>query len=227
MTSEEKRVVPWTVNPVRVRLGALALGVSGVLFVLYPAIRPFSDEASLQGAQAFASPQWILAHILAILAFMLMALGLLGLYLSVQETPVDRFAFWGLVLSWIGVSLTLPFYGAEVFGLHAIGQEAIRQQNAAVLDLANQIRFGPGFTVIIAGLLLLAVGAILIGIAIWKSSRVPKWSGVPFALGIALYIPQFVGSQPIRVAHGVLLGAGCLWIAAGMWQGTHTTGAQP
>jgi hypothetical protein len=34
----------------RVRLGALALAVAGVLFVLYPAIRPYSDETSLEGA---------------------------------------------------------------------------------------------------------------------------------------------------------------------------------
>jgi hypothetical protein len=39
----------------RVRLGALSLAVSGILFVLYPLLRPFSEESSLQGAEAFAS----------------------------------------------------------------------------------------------------------------------------------------------------------------------------
>jgi hypothetical protein len=105
-----------------------------------------------------------------------------------------------------------------VFGLHAIGQEAIRQQSAALLELANQVRFGPGFTIIIIGLLSLAVGAILVATALWKANDFKKWSGIPFALGFALYIPQYVASQPIRVAHGLLIAVGCLWIAAGMWQ---------
>jgi hypothetical protein len=209
-------------NTARVRLAALSLVVAGILFVLYPAIRPFSDEASLQGAAAFASPAWIAAHVMAILGFILMTLALFGLYLTLQATTAERSALWGLVLSWIGVGLTLPFYGAEVFGLHAIGQAALSQNEAAVLDLANQVRFGPGFYMIIAGLLLLAAGGIVIAIAIWKSDRLPKWSGIPFALGFLLYIPQFAASQPIRVAHGLLIAAGCLWIAVGMWQkGSH------
>ena len=213
-------------SAVRVRLAALCLAVSGVLFVLYPAIRPFSDEASLQGARAFASPQWILAHVLAILGFILMTLALLGLYFILQKTSVERTTLWGLILSWIGVGLTLPFYGAEVFGLHAIGQAALNQNNVALLDLANQVRFGPGFYVIITGLLLLAIGGIMVAVAIWKSKLLPKWSGVPFALGFALYIPQYVATQPIRVVHGLLIAAGCLWIAIGMLQQTNPKGAR-
>jgi hypothetical protein len=48
-----------------------------MLFVLYPAIRPFSDETSLQGAEAFASNAWIVAHVLAVLGFILLSLGVL------------------------------------------------------------------------------------------------------------------------------------------------------
>jgi hypothetical protein len=222
---ENKSGVARSVDVSSLHLAALSLSISGILFVLYPAMRPFSDEASLQGAQAFASPQWILAHTLAILGFILMTLGLLGLYFTLQKTKVERLTLWGLVLSWLGVGLTLPFYGAEVFGLHAIGQAAVNQNNAALLDLANQVRFGPGFYVILAGLLLLAVGAIIVAVAIWKSQFLPKWSGVPFALGFALYIPQYAATQPVRVAHGLLIAAGCLWIAIGIWQRSNPEGA--
>lgn len=216
--STNKHLRTRSANAVRVRFGALAMAVAGILFVLYPAIRPFSDETSLQGATAFASTAWILAHTLAILGFILLAWGIFNLYTMLRGTEVGRSMFWGLGLSWLGVGLTLPFYGAEVFGLHAIGQAALNQQNAALLDLANQVRFGPGFTIIIIGLLSLAVGAILVAAAIWKSNDLPKWSGVPFALGFALYIPQYAASQPIRVAHGLLIAIGCIWIAAAMWQ---------
>jgi hypothetical protein len=208
--------MPQSTNASRVRLGAVSLAVSGILFVLYPVLRPFSDESSLQGAEAFASTAWILAHLLAVVGFILLALGLLGLHIALQNTAVERLAFLALVLSWIGVGLTLPYYGAEVFGLHAIGQEAVRQHSSALLALADTVRFGPGFIVIIVGLLLLAVGAILVAIAVWQSGTLSRWSGIPLALGFVLYLPQFLGTQPIRVAHGLAVTLGCIWIAFGM-----------
>jgi hypothetical protein len=110
-------------NVLRIRLAAISLALSGIFFVLYPAIRPFSDEASLQGAEAFGSFSWVLAHSLAMVTFVLLVLGLLGLYVRRQETAAERRAIQALVLSWIGIGLTLPYYGAETFGLHAIGQE--------------------------------------------------------------------------------------------------------
>lgn len=207
-----------TTRASHIRLGAVSLAVAGVLFILYPAIRPFSDETSLQAAQAFASPAWTVAHMLAMVAFTLVALGLFGLYLALQEGAAERRAFWAFVLSLLGIGLTLPYYGGETYGLRAIGEEAIKEQNAALVGLAEVVRSGPGEIMFAVGLLLLAVGAILTAAAIWKSGALAKWSGIPFALGFALYIPQFFGTQPIRVAHGVLVAIGCLWIAVGMWR---------
>lgn len=202
----------------RIRLGAVCLAVAGILFILYPAIRPFSDETSLQGAQAFASPAWILAHMLAMVGFALVEVGLIGVYLALQDSGPEGWAFWALVVSVVGIGLTLPFYGGEAFGLHAIGQQALNEQNAALVSLANVVRTGPGLIMFLVGLLLLAIGALLAAIAIWRSGALARWSGVPFALGFALYIPQFFGSQPIRVAHGVLVAIGCVWIAVSMWR---------
>jgi hypothetical protein len=168
----------------------------------------------LAGAEAFASTNWVVAHLLAVAGFTLLALGVLGLYLLLQAAAVDRVTYWALVVTWIGVALTLPYYGAEVFGLRAIGQEAIKQQSTAVMALADSVRYGPGIVVFGAGLALLAVGAV--AVAVWRSGSLSRWSGIPLAVGFALYIPQFFGSQPIRVAHGVLVAVGCVWIAVGM-----------
>jgi len=209
----------------RVRLGAASFAIAGVLFVLYPAIRPFSDETSLQGATAFASTAWILAHMLAMVGFTLVMLGLLGLYLALRASGAERMAFWALAVGVLAVGLLLPFYGAEAFGLHAIGQEALRQHSLALVGLANVVRSGPELIMFLLGLVLLAVSAIIVAATIWRSGTFAKWSGVPFAAGFALYIPQFFGTQPIRVAHGLLTGAGCLWIAAGMWRQSRQTSA--
>ncbi|MBA9028909.1 hypothetical protein [Peribacillus huizhouensis] len=202
----------------QMRLSASTLVISGILFVLYPTIRPFSDETSLQGASAFASTDWLLAHILAIVAFTLLPLGLLGLHHSLQGTAVNSLASWAVVMCLIGIGLTLPFYGGETFGLHAIGKEAIRQQAASLVSLATVVRSGAGLAMFLVGLLLLAIAAIILAIVIWRSGRYPKWSGIPFAFGMGLYIPQFFGGHPLRIAHGILVAIGCLWIAVGLWR---------
>jgi hypothetical protein len=202
----------------RIHFGACALVISGILFVIYPTLRPFSDEASLQGAAAFGSGAWLVSHMLAIVAFTFLPLGLLGLQRSLLGTTAERLLFVAVVLSMIGTGFTLPFYGGEAYGLHALGQEALRQHSAAPLGLAEVIRSGPGLAMFLAGLLLLAASAIATATALWRSGRYPKASGVPFAVGMSLYIPQFFGTQPVRIAHGLLVAVGCVWIAACLWQ---------
>src|SRR5215203_5193693 len=108
---------------------------------------------------------------LAMVAFTLLPLGLLGLHYMLQETAVERLGFWAIVLSWIGIGLTLPYYGGEAYGLHAIGQEALRRQSANLMSLADVVRSGPGLVMFAAGLLLLAVAAITVAVAVWRSDR--------------------------------------------------------
>ncbi|MHC0039741.1 hypothetical protein [Pseudoneobacillus sp. C159] len=200
------------------RFSAICFVISGILFVLYPAIRPFSDETSLEGANAFASTEWLVAHTFAIVAFTLLHLGLLGLHNSLKNTALKSLSFSAVVFLLLGIGLTLPFYGGETYGLRAIGLEAIAQQNVALVSLANVVRSGPGLIMFLIGLLLLAIASIIVAITIWRSGSYHKWSGIPFALGISLFIPQFFGGQPLRVAHGFIVGLGCLLIAIGLWR---------
>jgi len=197
---------------------ALCLVISGILFVIYPAIRPFSDESTLEGASAFASTEWLIAHIFAIIAFTLLPLGLLGLHNSLKGTTLKSLAYSMVLLCIFGIGLTLPFYGGESYGLHAIGQEAMKRHSADLVSIANVVRSGPGLILFAIGLLFLAASSIIVSITIWRSERFHKWSGIPFALGISLYIPQFFAGQPLRVAHGFLVFIGCLLIGVSLWR---------
>ena len=188
--------------------------LTGVCFALYPALRPFSDEKSLDGARAFASSRWVVAHSLGIAAFILLAVGLFAVYEQIKDTTANRTARSGLLLSWIGVGLVLPYYGAEVFGLHAAGQQGLTTGDTGTFDtLIHAIRWETGIWFIIAGLLLLAAGMITFAVAVWRSAALPRWSAIPLAALTALYIPQFAASQPIRVAYGIMLAGACLTLA--------------
>ncbi len=193
---------------------AAAFVLSGLFFLLYPAIRPFSSEVGLDGARAFGSASWVVAHSLGIGAFILLGLGSLGLYLRLQATAVGGRMLAALTLIWIGVGLTLPYYGAEVFGLHAVGQRALAQnQPGLVKPLTHAIRWEAGIYFILLGLVLLALAAILVALAVWRSGTLNRWSAVPLAAGLLLYIPQFSGPQALRIAHGTLMLIGCCWLA--------------
>lgn len=201
----------------RVRGLAAMLAIAGLLFVIYPALRPFSDESSLEGAAAFASSEWLLSHIIAIFGFILLPLGLWGLQMLLEDSQAKRLMFQSFVLAMFGTGLILPFYGAEVFGLYAIGQEALRLQNAELMNIANDVRFGFGFIMIVIGLLMLAISLIMAAISIWRTGILSKTSGIPLALGMLLYLPQYMATQPLRVTHGAIMTLGCVWLAIELW----------
>jgi hypothetical protein len=207
-------------EPVTRRSGAVFMALAGASFLLYPAVRPYGDETTLDGARGMASSAWIAAHLFAVAGFILLALSLQALYAVLRPTTGGPLAARALVVTWLGVGLTLPYYGVEVFGAHVIAQRAVATGDAGVLDMVNEFRFNPAAIALFAsGLLLLAVGMVLAAIAIWRSQLLPRWSGVPAAIGFALFIPQFFASAEVRIAHGAVIAAGCAWLAATLWRG--------
>jgi hypothetical protein len=165
------------------------LVAAGVLFAVYPLVRPWGDSTPEGAAAAFGSPFWLVAHLAAVAAFVLVGAG--GL-----PTRAAR-------ITWVaGTALVLPYYGAEAFALHALAGEP------NVAALAEQIRMGATqMTVFGAGLGLLAVAGVLTVIAVGRA-------GVVFAAGTVLFLPQFFADPALRIAHGVLLAIGCLILAA-------------
>ncbi|MEV0270017.1 MAG: hypothetical protein HOV71_11405 [Hamadaea sp.] len=197
----------------RNRLAAVALAVSGVLFFLYPALRPWADESTAAGAlHAMGSPWWVATHLFAMIGFILVPLALFR---------VDKTA---AVLMWIGAGLTLPYYGAEDFALNTLAGKVKDGQSLDLLDLSDSIRFHPAaVATFFVGLLLLGVGAVWAAVAVWRrralpNPSLPKLSGLLFGAGFALFIPQFFTGEAVRIGHGVLMLAGCVWLAVALWR---------
>jgi hypothetical protein len=209
-----------TTSRTRTRLGALCFAIAAAMFVLYPAVRPWTDESTVDGAMsAMASNAWVASHLFAIIGFILVPLGLLALWGVVRSSRVEGVALAAAVTSWIGAGLTLPYYGAEDFGLHAVAVKAAAGEPIDFLGVVDGFRFHPvAATLFGLGLATLAVGAILAAVAVWRSAVLPKYSGVPFALGFALFIPQFFSTPAVRISHGVLVGIGCAWLALVLWR---------
>ena len=190
------------------RRGALPFAAAGVLFVLYPVLRPWADQEPAGMPAAFASPAWPIAHLSAVAGFVLVGFGLL----AVRDRFPGRAARAALGLWAVGAAMTIAYYGAETFALSALsGQPGLPA-------LADAVRMGTvQMAVFGVGLIALAVAAVVL-VAVLRAPA------VPFALGMVLFLPQFFTEPPVRIAHGVLLGAGCLLLAAQAWASATSVG---
>jgi hypothetical protein len=179
-------------------VAALLTGAA-ILFVAYPVLRPYSTEQGLDGARAFGSNLWVAAHTCGMFAF---------LGLAAATVPLRT----GNRLILPAVALLLPYYGAEAFGLHAIGNAALRLDQPGLTSVVDQVRDNPvALTMFGAGWILLAVGGIALGIGLWR--RGGRVGAVVTAVGLVLYLPQFYGPPWVRIAHGCLLAVGLLLVA--------------
>jgi hypothetical protein len=190
--------------------------MSALLLGAFPLVRPFGDRSPnpIMVAETLASAPWLVSHIMGALGFVLLPIGVFGLSIYLRDSPGDRRAAQGLGLIWLGVGLFLPIFGTEAFALRAIGTQALDQSSTDLLVLAHSIRMGPQFGFLVSGLSLLAAGAALTGVAIWKAGTLPKWSGVLFAIGLVFFFPLF--PQLVRVVDGLLTGIGGVSVALSM-----------
>ncbi len=204
----------------RIRLGALCLLVAAVMFVLYPALRPWADESTVEGAvDAMSSGAWVASHAFAMVGFTLVGLGMLSLWGAVRSTRAERVGLATVVTGWVGAGLTLPYYGAEDFGLHEVAAKAAAGESVDVLGLAENVRYNPvAITFFGIGLVTLAASGVLAAVTVARSDRLPRWSGLVFAVGYVLFLPQFFAPAPVRIAHGVVLGVGLAWLGLALWR---------
>jgi hypothetical protein len=204
------------------RSGIATIAAAGALFVAYAVLRPYSGPAPMEAAHAFAAPAWPIAHLAAVMGFGLLPFGLLGLRTRIE----GAWATAAAATTAAGSVLVLPYYGAEAYALHAVGQHVEATGDAASFALVDMIRNGTLQIALFAlGLLLVAIGTVLAAVAVWRSGTMPRWAAVPLAAGFLLFLPQFYAPPAMRIAHGVLLAAACAVLAATMRRGGRWAGS--
>jgi len=192
---------------------AVAFAVAGAGFVVYPALRPYSDEVTLAGAEAMSSTAWVLAHCVGMLAFLALTVAVWSLRRTAPGLR-QRPAAVAAVLTWLGVSLVLPYYGGETFALQVIAERAATEADPGLLELADAFRYQPvAITTFGAGLLTLAAAGVALAAALRDAGTLGRAGGLLAGLGLVLYLPQFFVAPAGRIGHGVLLAVGCAVLA--------------
>ena len=206
----------------RRHLGALALGVAALLFMVFPLIRPFFplDPTAPAATLTVASPvltsaPWVVSHLLCTCAFVLLLYGMQTLHVCLMPSQAEGRALRAMGVGVAGIALILPMLGVETFMLPIIGKLYL-EGHTAIAPAVRMIYLGPAMVVFLLGLVLLAVGAIGFARAIWQSAVLPKWAGIVWATGLTLWFPPF--PRPVRIVDGLLIGIGGAWLAWDLWR---------
>jgi hypothetical protein len=176
----------------------------------------FSPALADVASGALASSSWIAAHLALLVAFALLPLGLLAVAAAHAGDRAEARAWRAVAFAIVGIGLVMPAVGVETFAIPVIGRLHLEGGSGGVTAALVRIYRGPMTLVMLAGLVLLAVGAIALARGVWRGGRVGRWGGVALAAGLTLWVPLL--PRPVRIVDGLLIGLGGVWLARDIWR---------
>lgn len=222
-------------------IGLLGLPIYGVL-TFWSSLDPQPDPATRYEAWSrfVTTDHYVLGHLFGSifgLIFAIFGTFALGAYLAGSRT--GRLALIAMVVTVLGSALFLPLQGVSTFGAPQEGQAylaGVEGFNKLQGSFANAV-FG---MTSLAVVVLSFVGNVLLGVVVWRSGTLPRWTGALWAAGTVLMYLSLVyaamigkASTPPTVPVGaLLLVVGGLWIFWSALRRPSTTtvvgvGAQP
>jgi len=205
-----------------VGIGLLGLPLYGVLMFLSNLDPQPDPNTHLEAWSRFVTTNgYVLKHLFASdlgVIFVIFGTFALGAYLSTSHA--GRTGLVAMVLAVFGSALFLTIGGVATFAAPEEGQAVLAGVEFESLPpiFANTV-FMATFGVAVV---LMLVGNVLLGVAVWRSGALPKWAGALWVAGSALpllgqlYIMLPIGadSTPPTVPVGaVLLVIGGAWMA--------------
>jgi len=195
------------------RWAGMAMVVAGVLMVAATVLHPSRETATTIIAGEVGL---VAAHVLYTLSWLLVLLGLPGLYLA-QRAAMGRLGLVGFLTAFLGT------YLIAVTGNFGFLAPVLAKQSPTVLDSINQ--YTPVVAVNALAAITFMVGFALFGIAMIRTASVPRTSGILVAVGgpahlLGFGIAQFVSPifWVIAILGSLSLGAGLAWPGYLLWR---------
>jgi hypothetical protein len=215
-----------------IRSGLLALPLYGVL-TFWSSLDPQPDPNTHYEAWSryVTTNHYVLTHVFgSILGLVLAIFGtfVLGAYLT--RSRAGRMGLVAMVIIVLGSTLFLPGMGVSTFAAPEEGQAYLAGiEGLAELPTSSaDIAFGATSLLVVV---LLFVGNVLLGVAVWRSETLPKWAGGLWAGAAVLMYPlglvyaATIGPQstpPTVLVGALLLVIGGGWIAWRAMRQPHT-----
>src|SRR5215207_6777280 len=202
--------------------GLLGLPLFGVL-TFWSSLDPQPDPNTHYEAWSryVTTDHYVLTHLFgSILGLILAIFGTFALGVYLANGRAGRLGLVAMVITILGSALFLPAMGVSTFAAPEEGQaylagiEGIPEMPTSFVDTA----FAATSLLFI---LLLFVGNVLLGVAVWRSGTLPRWAGAFWAAAAVLMYPlgivyaATIGPQstPPTVLVGALLVVGGAWMA--------------
>jgi hypothetical protein len=194
-------------------VGLLGLPLYGAL-TFWSSLDPQPDPSTHYEAWSrfVTTNHYVLTHLLgSILGLILAIFGTfaLGAYLTRSRAP--RLGLVAMVITVLGAVLFLPALGVSAFAAPEEGQAylaGIEEFSELPPIFADTVFAVTSLLVIV----LLFVGNVLLGVAVWRSGTLPRWAGALWAAAAVLMYPlglviaaTVTGSTPPTVLVGALL----------------------
>jgi|SRR6267143_2731941 len=203
--------------PYRFRLAILGLPISGLLGVIsiLPAgvfINPSTDPYSF----ARSADSIGLGNLIGIVSLVFLLVGVWSLYSVLVNESKGRSPVYGLLLTFSGVGLQLPFAGIFAFAAPVAGRLYLNGNVDAVKVIADATAISNpvAFLFGASSAWLYAVGSIFLGLAVWRNHSLPKWAGLLYSLNS---ISIFSGPVYGLTAFVMALAGTILLLTSGAW----------
>src|ERR671921_2745369 len=210
-----------TLNTTRwIGIGLLGLPLYGAL-TLWSSLsaQPDPDTQLRAWARYVTTTEYVIGHLLgSILGLIFLIFGVFALSAYLAASRAGRMGLWAMVLTVLGSALFLPLQGVTTFSAPEEGQAVLaglEEFEALPPIFANTVFGLTGLVVIVLGF----VGHVLLGVAVWRSGRLPKWAGALWAAAHVLMYLSLVYAATIGPASTpptVLVGA-VLVVISGTW----------
>jgi len=210
-------------------IGLLGLPIYGVL-TFFSSLNPQPDPNTHYEAWAryVTTDFYLLKHLFASgLGLILVIFGTIALGAYLITSRAGRMGLVGMVITVFGTLLFLMIGGLSIFAVPKEGQAFLAgiEEYAKLPTILADTALLPTMGV---GVLLMLVGNVLLGVAVWRSGTLPKWAGALWVAGSALpllgqiyiILPIGANSTPPTVPAGaVLLAIGGAWMAYSVLRG--------
>ena len=213
-------------------IGLLGLPLYGVL-TFFSSLDPQPDPSTHYEAwvRFVTTDGYVIKHLLlSVLGIVFQIFGTIALGAYLVNSRAGRMGLWAMVITVLGSALFLTVGGVSTFSAPFEGQivlagmEEVGELPSSLASTLQTATFG-------VSILLGFVGNVLLGVAVWRSGILPKWSGVLWAFApVLMYVfglvyAMTIGAQatpPTVPAGAVLLAIGGAWMAWSVLRGPST-----
>ena len=174
---------PNTVN--WIRAGLLALPVYGAL-TAWSTLDPQPDQTEDPEAWArfVGSTSYLVDHVFGAIGGAVFAiLGVFALGAFLANSHAGRLGLAAMVVTVVGQALGLVIGGVSTFATNAIGRTYL----AGTEDVMRVEFSGAMSAVFGLAILLMLVGNVPLGVAVWRSGTLPKWAGAIWAVSALVF----------------------------------------